>query len=46
MPSPFRLILMLLPVLALPFPAMAEDALNSGDTAWVIAASALVLFMT
>lgn len=37
---------MLLPVLALPFPAMAEDALNSGDTAWVIAASALVLFMT
>ncbi len=46
MPSSFHLILMLLPVLALPFPALAEDTLNSGDTAWIIAASALVLFMT
>lgn len=46
MPSPYRLILLLLPVLALPFPALAEDTLNTGDTAWIIAASALVLFMT
>ena len=32
----------------LPSPAMAEDAsiLNSGDTAWMLTATALVLFMT
>lgn len=29
-----------------PLPAFAQDALNSGDTAWIIAATALVLFMT
>ena len=27
-------------------PAFAEDALNSGDTAWILTATALVLFMT
>lgn len=27
-------------------PALAADQLNSGDTAWIIAATALVLFMT
>ncbi len=32
--------------LLLPLPAFAQDALNSGDTAWIIAATALVLFMT
>lgn len=34
----------LLPLL--PLPAFAQDAVNSGDTAWIIAATALVLFMT
>ena len=29
-----------------PLPAAAEDALDSGDTAWVLASTALVLFMT
>ena len=33
-------------LLAFPFPALAEDALNSGDTAWMLTATALVLFMT
>jgi Amt family ammonium transporter len=32
--------------LLMPLPAFAQDTLNSGDTAWVIAATALVLFMT
>ncbi|MGB1864575.1 MAG: ammonia channel protein, partial [Candidatus Puniceispirillum sp.] len=27
-------------------PAFASDALNSGDTAWILTATALVLFMT
>ena len=27
-------------------PAFAEDALNSGDTAWMIVATALVMMMT
>jgi len=30
----------------LPSLALAEDALNSGDTAWMLTATALVLFMT
>jgi Amt family ammonium transporter len=30
----------------LPALAQAEDELNSGDTAWMITATALVLFMT
>ena len=30
----------------MPLPALAADTLNSGDTAWIIAATALVLFMT
>ena len=30
----------------LPSIAFAEDALNSGDTAWMLTATALVLFMT
>ena len=34
----------LLPLL--PLPAFAQDSVNSGDTAWIIAATALVLFMT
>jgi len=29
-----------------PMTAMAEDTLNSGDTAWMLTATALVLFMT
>lgn len=48
MPSFFRngaaLTTGLLPLL--PLPAFAQDAINSGDTAWIIAATALVLFMT
>ncbi|MEZ5541083.1 MAG: ammonium transporter [Pseudomonadota bacterium] len=35
------------PVLLLPTPVLAEDAaLNSGDTAWMLTSTALVLFMT
>ncbi|MDH3533845.1 MAG: ammonia channel protein, partial [Gammaproteobacteria bacterium] len=30
----------------LPGPALAADGLNSGDTAWMLTATALVLFMT
>lgn len=33
-------------ICALPSLAMAEDKLNSGDTAWMLTATALVLFMT
>jgi Amt family ammonium transporter len=33
-------------LLFIPGPAMAEDTLNSGDTAWMITATALVLLMT
>ena len=32
--------------LGMPMAAMASDTLNSGDTAWMIVATALVLFMT
>lgn len=46
MRSLLRISMLSVPALALPLPAFAEDALNSGDTAWIIAASALVLFMT
>ena len=38
--------LLVLMFLALPKLALAEDALNSGDTAWLLTATALVLFMT
>ena len=31
---------------SLPTSALAEDTLNSGDTAWMLTATALVLFMT
>lgn len=43
MPSVVAVLLTMVPVLA-----FAEDApvLNSGDTAWMISATALVLFMT
>ncbi len=34
----------LLPLLVVPFPALAEE-LNSGDTAWMLVSSALVLLM-
>ena len=43
MPSLTRLPILLAPLLVLPVPALAEDVLNSGDTAWIIAASALGL---
>jgi Amt family ammonium transporter len=33
-------------LLALPGVAMAQDALDSGDTAWMLTSTALVLFMT
>jgi len=39
-------ILILSTVLLLPEMAFAEDTLNSGDTAWMITATALVLLMT
>lgn len=35
-----------LPLLAFATPALAEDTLNAGDTAWMITATALVLMMT
>jgi len=35
-----------LPLLAFATPALAEDTLNAGDTAWMITATALVLLMT
>ena len=38
--------LLVLMFLALPKLALAEDALNSGDTAWLLTSTALVLFMT
>ena len=38
--------LFVLMFLALPKLALAEDSLNSGDTAWLLTATALVLFMT
>jgi Amt family ammonium transporter len=42
----FRIGLMLPLVLLTPGMAFAEDTLNSGDTAWMITATALVLLMT
>ena len=36
----------LLVLLIMPFSAFAEDALNQGDTAWMLTSTALVLFMT
>ena len=38
--------LLVLMLLALPQLALAEDTLNSGDTAWLLTSTALVLFMT
>ena len=38
--------LLVLMFLALPKLALAEDALDSGDTAWLLTSTALVLFMT
>ena len=38
--------LLVLMFLALPKLALAEDALDSGDTAWMLTSTALVLFMT
>ncbi|MBF0176298.1 MAG: ammonium transporter [Magnetococcales bacterium] len=35
-----------LPLLAFPGSAWAENKLNSGDTAWILTSTALVLFMT
>ncbi|MGB2263472.1 MAG: ammonium transporter, partial [Candidatus Puniceispirillaceae bacterium] len=35
-----------LPVLFLAAPALASDAADTGDTAWILTATALVLFMT
>ena len=35
-----------LAVLAAPMTAFAEDTVNSGDTAWILTATALVLFMS
>ncbi len=38
-------LLVLVFVLGYPTTALAEDALNAGDTAWILVATALVLFM-
>ena len=38
--------LLVLMFLALPKLALAQDALDSGDTAWLLTSTALVLFMT
>ena len=38
---------LLVPALLLaPTPAFAQDGVDSGDTAWILASTALVLFMT
>jgi Amt family ammonium transporter len=42
----FALLAGLALLLGLPGAAMAEDTLNSGDTAWMLTSTALVLFMT
>ncbi len=39
-------VLMLLALLSLPMSLMAEDKLNSGDTAWMLVATAFVMLMT
>ena len=41
-----RIFLSVLTLALLPATAWAEDGLNSGDTAWILSATALVLFMT
>ncbi|MDP6124587.1 MAG: ammonia channel protein, partial [Candidatus Latescibacteria bacterium] len=41
-----RLALATLGALFTPIAALAEDSLNSGNTAWMLTATALVLFMT
>ena len=41
-----RMGLLALVAVTLPVPAMAEDVMSGGDTAWIITATALVLFMT
>ena len=35
-----------LAAIAAPMTAFAEDTVNSGDTAWILTATALVLFMS
>ncbi len=44
--SRVRLLLPAAVALVLAAPAWAEDALDTGDTAWILASTALVLFMT
>lgn len=39
-------LLSLVMLLVMPFSVCAEDALNQGDTAWMLTSTALVLFMT
>ena len=41
-----KIFLSVLALVLLPVTAWAEDGLNSGDTAWILSATALVLFMT
>jgi Amt family ammonium transporter len=41
-----RKILFPTPLAAIPFPVVAEDGLNSADTAWILTSAGLVLFMT
>ena len=42
----FLKVLSFLSLLLLPFSAFAADALDTGDTAWILTSTALVLFMT
>jgi Amt family ammonium transporter len=46
LPVPVAALLAGLALLLLPGTAIAADALDTGDTAWILAATALVLFMT
>lgn len=39
-------VLVLFAIISLPTSALAEDSLNSGDTAWMLTSTVLVLFMT
>ena len=43
--TPFLPVL-LLALLGLPTAAFAQDGVDSGDTAWILTSTALVLFMT
>ena len=44
--SPVQLLVFVVTFLGVPTVALASDSLDTGDTAWILASTALVLFMT